>query len=440
MTARSDDSLFSSDLRALTTQRPRLAANLMLVALALLVATALIWAAFSQVDEVTRGQGRIIPSGQVQIVQNLEGGIVGEILVRVGQIVEPGDVLVRIDDTNFASTFRENVVRRDSLIARIARLQGEADGKDPVYPADLPVTHPAVAPEIDLYRARRTELQSTIDVLRRQMEQRQQEILELTNRTAKLQESLTLAREELGILRPMVERGVSSRVELLRVQRQVTDLERDQEAARLAMPRVQSTLAETRRRIEERQATFQSAAQNELTDARMRLNALNESIGAVADRVRRTEVRAPVRGTVKQIKVNTVGGVIQPGMDLVEIVPLEESLLVEASIRPQDIAFLRPGQDAKVKVTAYDFALYGMLDGKLEHISADAIADPQQQGQSFFQIRVRTARSSLGSPEKPLPIIPGMMAEVDILTGKRTVLDYFLKPVIRARERALTER
>jgi len=440
MSTRRDDSLFSSDLRALTTQKPRLAANLMLLALALLVAASLVWAATSSIDEVTRGQGRIIPSGQVQIVQNLEGGIVGEILVREGEIVQPGDVLLRIDDTNFASTFRENVVRRDSLIARIARLQGEADGKEPVYPANLPPTHPAVAPEIDLYRARRTELQSTIDILRRQMEQRQQEILELTSRTAKLQESLTLAREELGIIRPMVDRGVSSRVELIRVQRQVTDLERDQEAARLAMPRAQSALAETRRRIEERQATFQSAAQNELTDARMRLNALNESIGAVADRVRRTEVRAPVKGTVKQLKVNTVGGVIQPGMDLVEIVPLEESLLVEASIRPQDIAFLRPGQDAKVKITAYDFSLYGMLDGKLEHISADTIADPQAQGQSFFQIRVRTARSSLGSPDKPLPIIPGMMAEVDILTGKRTVLDYFLKPVIRARERALTER
>jgi len=200
--------------------------------------------------------------------------------------------------------------------------------------------------------ARCTELQSSIDILRRQMEQRQQEILELTSRTAKLQESLTLAREELNILRPMVERGVSSRVELMRVERQVTDLEREQEAARLAMPRVQSTLAETRRRIEERQATFQSAAQNELTDARMRLSALNESISAVADRVRRTEVMAPVRGMVKLLKVNTVGGVIQPGMDLVEIAPLEKSLLDEASIRPQDIAFLRPGQDAKVNVTA----------------------------------------------------------------------------------------
>ena len=223
-----------------------------------------------------------------------------------------------------------------------------------------------------------------------------------------------------------------------RLQRQVTDLERDREAAQLSMPRAASALAETERRIEEKIAGARSIAQAELNQSRVRLEVLQEALAAVEDRIVRTEVRAPVYGTVKQILVDTIGGVITPGMDLVEIVPLEENLLVEASIRPADIAFLHPGQDAKVKITAYDFATYDALEGTLEQISADAIVDEQQQ--SFFQIRIRTDRSFLGNDDAPLPIIPGMVAQVDILTGKRTVLDYLLKPVLRARERALRER
>ena len=237
---------------------------------------------------------------------------------------------------------------------------------------------------------------------------------------------------------PMVKKGVMSKVELLRLRRQVSGLDGELQGAKHSVPRIRSALSETRRRVEERRATFRKEAQNELNESAVRHNILLEAMTAVADRVRRTEVKSPVYGTIKQLKINTIGGVIRPGMDLLEIVPLEDNLLIEAQVRPSDIAFLRPGQAVKVKITAYDFAQYGSLEAELEHISADTIID--EQGESFYQIRVRTDRSHLGNADQQLPIIPGMVAQVDILTGKKTVLDYILKPVLRARERAMRER
>lgn len=438
MASHADDSAFVADLKAATTRGPAIWANALFYAIVLFFVVSISWMAWATLDEVTNGLGRVIPPSQTQIVQNLEGGILAEILVAEGSLVEPGQVLLRIDDTNFSSSLRENQGRYVALLAKTTRLEAEVAGAKPEFPKELDAYPEAIINETALHRVRRSELQSAIAVLRRQEDQRKQELVELESRVGKLGESLDLAREELGILEPMVAKGVTSKVELLRLRRQVTELEREREASVLAMPRAESALAEIARRIEEKRATFASEAQAELNDTQVRLMALKESLAAVEDRVARTEVRSPVRGTVKQLKINTVGGVIQPGMDLIEIVPLEDNLLVEASIRPSDIAFLRPGQDVKVKFTAYDFAQYGALDGRLEHISADTIVD--EAGESFYQIRVRTDKSHLGSAADPLPIIPGMVAEVDILTGKKTVLDYLLKPVIRARERALRER
>jgi adhesin transport system membrane fusion protein len=438
MARRHRDSEFSADLRTAARRGPRTSANILLFVVAGFFAAAILWASRATVDEVTTGQGRIIPSGEVQIVQNLEGGLVAEILVREGDVVQLDQILVRIDDTGFASSYRENRARYLALLATVARLSAEVDGGRPSFPPELNERPETVADERALFAARRAELDSSLAVLNLQTDQRRQELVEIANRVARLGESLALAKQELDIIKPMVERGVTSRIELLRLQREVTDLEREREAAQLSIPRSRSALAETQRRIEEKIAGARSLAQAELSQARVRLDVLKEALAAVEDRVVRTEVRSPVYGTVKQVLVNTIGGVITPGMDLVEIVPLEDNLLVEAKIRPADIAFLHPGQRAKVKITAYDFATYGALDGTLEQISVDAIVDDQQQ--SFFRIRVRTERSFLGDADAPLPIIPGMVAQVDILTGKRTVLDYLLKPIKRTRERALRER
>ena len=387
---------------------------------------------------MTIGTGRVIPSSQIQVVQNLEGGILSEILIREGEVVKEGQILLRIDDTGAASTFRENRARSLSLEAKIARLKAEVDGSKPKFPSALEGSAPTIAGELALYRARRAELESAISILRRQEEQRKQEIVEVQSKVKQLETRLSLANEELAILEPMVKKGVMSKVELLRLRRQVAGLDGELQGAKLSVPRIRSALSETRRRVEEKRATFRKEAQNELNESAVRLNVLKEAMTAVEDRVRRTEVKSPVFGTIKQLKINTIGGVIRPGMDLLEIVPLEDNLLVEAQVRPSDIAFLRPGQAAKVKITAYDFAQYGSLEAELEHISADTIVD--EQGESFYQIRVRTDRSHLGNSTNPLPIIPGMVAQVDILTGKRTVLDYILKPILRARERAMRER
>ncbi|MDA0261798.1 MAG: HlyD family type I secretion periplasmic adaptor subunit, partial [Proteobacteria bacterium] len=413
---------FAADLRAAAREGPRRSANLLLFTIVLAFAAAIFWASRAPLDEVTVGTGRVIPSSQIQVVQNLEGGILSEILIREGEIVKVGQTLLRIDDTGAASTFRENRARTLSLEAQIARLKAEIDGGEPKFSSTLEGSAPTIARERALFRARRAELDSSISILRRQEEQRQQEIVEVQSKVKQLETRMTLANQELGIIEPMVKKGVTSRVELLRLQRQVAGLNGELHGAKLSIPRIRSALSETRRRIEERRATFRKEAQIELNESAVRLNILKEAMTAVADRVRRTEVKSPVFGTIKQLKINTIGGVIRPGMDLLEIVPLEDNLLIEAQVRPSDIAFLRPGQAAKVKITAYDFAQYGSLEAKLEHISADTIID--EKGESYYQIRVRTDRSYLGKTERPLPIIPGMVAQVDILTGKKTVLDY----------------
>jgi adhesin transport system membrane fusion protein len=306
-------------------------------------------------------------------------------------------------------------------------------------PPEVTREAPAVAQaELELHRARHNENRTALEVLRNQAEQRRQELAELQSKERQLRRSADLAGEELKITEPLLARGGVSRVEVLRLQREVNDLRGQLEATGLAIPRAQSALAEAQRRMEERAATTRREAFSELSRRRAEAASIGESVTAEGVRVTRTEVRSPVRGTIKQFKINTVGGVIRPGQDLVEIVPLDDTLVVEARIAPADVAFLRPGQNAMVKITAYDFSIYGGLPARLEEISADAIQD--EKGISYFRIRVRTDRTSLGSTDKPLPIIPGMTASVDVLTGQKTVLDYLLKPILKARDRALRER
>ena len=418
---------------------PRGFAHLLLFVIAAFFVIFFAWASWAELDEVTRGEGKVIPSSQVQVVQNLEGGIVAEIPVREGAIVEPGEVLVRIDDVRAASELRESRQRYLALQGALSRLRAEVDDVPVAFAPEIMTEASGVAQsEGALYRARKEALQSELEILRSQAAQREQELTELATRLGQLERSHALALEELEITEPLAASRVVSRVQLLRLEREVNDLAGELEATRLAVPRVEAALREATRRIDERQLSFRAEAQRELTAVQAEGAALQEVITAEADMVSRTEVRSPVRGTVKQLFVNTVGGVIQPGADLVEIVPLEDNLLVEAKVRPADIAFLRPGQPAVVKVTAYDFAIYGGLDAVVEDISADTITD--ERGESFYRVRVRTHESALHEAGEPLPIIPGMTTQVDILTGEKTVLDYLLKPILRAKERALRER
>jgi membrane fusion protein, adhesin transport system len=418
---------------------PRGFAHLLLFAIAAFFTIFLAWASWATLEEVTRGDGKVIPSRQVQVVQNLEGGIVAELLIREGEIVERGQVLVRIDNVGAASELRESRQRHLALLGALGRLRAEVDAPDVAFVPEVLAEAPDVERnERALYRARQDALQSELDVLKIQASQREQELSELATRLDQLSRSHALALEELKITEPLAASRVVSKVQLLRLQREVSDLAGELEATRLAEPRVEAALREAKRRIEERQLNFRAEAQRELNAVQAEAAALHEVITGEADRVSRTEVRSPVRGTVKRLLVNTLGGVTQPGADLIEIVPLEDNLLVEAKVRPADIAFLHPGQPAMVKVTAYDFAIYGGLDAVVEDISADTISD--EHGESFYRVRVRTHDNALYKAGEPLPIIPGMTTQVDILTGKKTVLDYLLKPILRAKERALRER
>lgn len=400
----------------------------------------LFWASVAEIDEVTKGEGKVIPSSQVQIIQNLEGGILQEIMIKEGQTVNKNQVLLRIDGTRSGAKLRGTKMERYALEAKSARLKAEADGQTSfAIPTEVIKNAPKLGrQEQELFRSRLEQLKAAIDILKQQVSQKKQEVSELEAKSKQLSRSHALAKKELNITKPLVKKGAVSEVEILKLEREVAQLRGDLDATRLSIPRVKSTLQEARQKVEERKLQFQNEARGEYNETIARLEPLKESGAALEDTFRRTHVRSPVRGTVKQLLINTVGGVIQPGADLVEIVPLEDTLLIEAKIRPQDIAFLRPGQEATIKFTAYDFAIFGGLTAKVEHISADTIAD--EKGNSFYLVRLRTDRNYLGTEAKPLPIIPGMVAEVDVLTGKKTILNYLLKPVLRAKHRALSER
>ena len=436
---READAEYLADLAAgVERQNPR-GGRFLLWGVVLFVVTAVYWASVAELDEVTRGVGKVIPSSQVQVVQNLEGGILAEILVFEGDVVEEGQTLLRIDDTRFASSYREGRASYLNLKAKAARLRAEADGGLFEAPEEVQRELPdLVQRESNLFRSRADELATNVGILSQQADQRRQELSELKVKEQSLSRSYRLLERELQLTAPLEKEGVVSEVEVIRLKRQLNDLKGELEATRLAIPRIRSTLEEAEQKVAEIQLEFRSDAREALNETLAELARVSEANQALEDRVKRTWVRSPVHGTVKRLMVNTVGGVIQPGMDILEIVPLEDSLLVEANIRPRDIAFLRPGQDVTVKLTAYDFAIYGGLDASLEHISADTITN--EEGESFYLVRVRTDRNFLGTEEAPLPIIPGMQTEVDILTGKKTVLTYLFKPVLRGMNNALSER
>ncbi|HAT6977973.1 TPA: HlyD family type I secretion periplasmic adaptor subunit [Legionella pneumophila] len=354
---------------------------------------AIVWANYAILDEVTTGQGKVIPSSEVQVIQNLEGGIIQNIFVKEGQIVKKDQILMQIDNTRFMSSYAEAEKKIDALEIEIIRLNAEISNTKPVFPEKFTKSYPhLVQDQLSLYESRMRELNQ-------------------------LEKSLELAQKELNLTRPLLKGGSVSEVEVIRLER---------------------TVSEIKGNIEK----FKSEELDRLNKARSELFALIEANKADKDRLTRTTVRSPVYGIVKQIKMKTIGGVVQPGNDLLEIVPLDDTLLIEAKIRPSDIGFIHPGQKAMVKITAYDFSIYGGLDGVVEHISADTIIDEQtdKKEESYYIVKVRTEKNYLGTEKNPLPIIPGMQATVDILTGQKSVLQYLLKPIIKAKQSALRER
>ncbi|WP_136255179.1 HlyD family type I secretion periplasmic adaptor subunit [Onishia niordana] len=417
-------------------QQEPLRARALLYGMVLAIASLLVWAYFAELDEVSRGTGRVIPSSQLQRVQSFDGGVVNAILVEEGEKVEAGQLLMRIDPTRFISTFRENRARAQALQARAARLRALATGTDFDPPEALRDEAPElVSQESALYESGLSALAEQQGVLQERLSQRQAELSEAQSRLATASRELNLATRELSLTRPLLDSGAVSEVEVLRLEREVSRVRGDRNQAQSQVARLESASEEARAQLREAQAEKRSEWRNQLSETLSELSTLDESSTGLKDRVRLAELRSPVDGIVQRLTINTIGGVAQPGQDVVEIVPTNDQLLVEARIAPQDIAFLRPGQPATIKLTAYDFAVYGGVPAELEHISADTITD--EEGNTFYLVRVKTQADALNAD---IDIIPGMTAEVDILTGKRTVMEYLLKPLLRAQQNALTER
>lgn len=428
---------FATDADLAILRQEPLRAKVLLRSIGIVAALFIIWAAIAQLDEVTRGDGKVIPSKQIQILQSIDGGLVSEILVREGEIVQANQLLIKIDETRFVSSVKENRVQYLGLVAKAARLKATSDDKPFIPPPDVVANEPQLAvQERELYEAKRSEIEAAISIARQQLIQRQQELGEAQARRAQAGQGYDLTSRELSVTRPLINSGAVSEVELLRLERDVSRYRGERDMASSQISRIQASINEAQRKIEEVSLNFRNEAGRELSETVSKLNGLAEGSVALTDRVTQSSIRSPVKGTVKRLLVNTVGGVVQPGKDMIEIVPLEDALLLEAKVVPRDIAFLRPGQPAMVKFTAYDFSIYGGLEGTVEHIGADTVMD--DKGNAFYIVRVRTNKPGFGDTN--LPIIPGMVAEVDILTGKKSVLAYLMKPVLRAKSVALSER
>ncbi|OMG52014.1 secretion protein HylD [Azonexus hydrophilus] len=428
---------FATDADLAMLRQEPLRARVLLRSIGIVFVLFIVWAAFANLDEVTRGEGRVIPSRQLQVLQSIDGGLVSDILVREGDVVEIDQLLIKIDETRFVSSVKENRAQYLGLLAKAARLRAISDGQEFVPPEEVTAEAPEIAlQESQLFAARRNELETALSIARQQLAQRQQELNESTARRAQASQGYELTSQELTQTRPLINSGAVSEVELLRLERDVSRYRGERDMASAQITRVQASINEARRKIEEVELTFRNEAGRELSETVTKLSGLAEGSVALSDRVKQSSIRSPVKGVVKRLLVNTVGGVVQPGKDMIEIVPLEDALLLEARVLPRDIAFLRPGQTAMVKFSAYDFSIYGGLEGTLEHIGADTVMD--DKGNAFYLVRVRTNKPGFGASN--LPIIPGMVAEVDIMTGKKSVLTYLLKPVLRAKSVAMTER
>ncbi|OCH21441.1 HlyD family type I secretion periplasmic adaptor subunit [Aliivibrio sp. 1S128] len=432
-------------------------AKILLWIIVLFFCIAIAWASWAEIDKVTVGQGKVIPSSQLQVVQNLEGGLVKEMLVKEGDQVIKGQQLLLIDDTRFRSDFRERKKQLVNLTASGMQLSASMDSiliqdinnkkrwKESVilstdklkFEEDFIKENPVVVRrQMAEYKADMNNLKNRINVFDQQVKQKQQDLIEIKSRVRSLKSSYRLAKKEFDITKPLADEGVVPRIELLKLQRQVNDTKRELTSTELKIPVLTSTIQEAILNRIDAALKFRSEQQEKLNSIQDKLSALTESQVGLKDKVNRTIVLSPVTGTIKKIYINTVGGVIQPGMDLIEIVPTEDTLLIEAKIAPQDIAFLRPGLPAIIKFSAYDFTRYGGLQGTLEHISADTIQD--EEGNSFYLVRVRTSQDDL-IEKTQFYIIPGMTTSVDIITGKRSILDYLLKPIMQVKGSALKE-
>ena len=412
----------------------------LLLAVATGLAAFLFWAASFEIEETARATGRVIPSQQVQVVQSAEGGIVREISVQEGDIVGAGEVLMQIDDTRFDAERGELMEREEALLAEMTRLEAEAVYASALnFPPGLVVRNPlATAAEEQVFISRREQLKRELEVLQSQLMQRSSELDELRAIRERTRAVIAPLAEEISLTQDMFDRGLVPQIELLRLQSRFAELNGDLAVSEAGEPRLQAAIREAQNQIGAARSAYVLSARQRLATLQLELAVVQETLRSANDRITRARLRAPVRGTINRVHTTTIGAVVQPGAALIEIVPIDDSLLIEADLGPRDIAFVSTGEAASVKISAYDYLIYGALDGEVVRIGADTITTGE--GVESFRVVVRTEKSYLGTDENPLPITPGMIAQVDIRTGERTVLSYLAKPVLRARGEAFRER
>lgn len=434
------DIAYMSSLSQAALEKPTTKSQMVVWVILLVVVWLIVWANYAELDKIVRGEGKVVPSSQIQIIQNLEGGIVEQIFIRSGDKVKKDQILIKLDNTQFASSFGESELKEAELTAKAQRLAAEAFDK-PFVITNVETLDENIQKlyqrEHQLYQARQKQLLTTDSILEQQIEQKKLELQDAYSQQKQLTRSLNLLKKEVSFMKPLVKQGIASQVDLLKLEREENEAFSKLKGVEFSIPRLKSAITEARSKRKDAKESFANEAHEQMNQVLAEKEQIIQSKAALQDRVDRTDIKSPVNGTVKQMFVNTIGGVVQPGSDIVEIVPDDDTLVLETKILPADIGFIYPGLKAKVKFTAYDFAIYGGLEGKVQRISADTITD--EEGNSYYIARIETDRNHLGTKTAPLYLLPGMTASVDIIVGKHTVLDYLLKPIIKAKDTALRE-
>ena len=417
---------------------PTFASRLLLWSIAGFTVVMLIWAALSQVDETAVAPGRVIPSRQLQVVSNLEGGVIADVLVHPGDRVSAGQLLMRLDPASATGDYGKTSVTTQALAARIARLEGEVAGRAPAFPAGIDPA--AVAAERSVYGARMADLSSATAAEAAKADGAARYLDQAASELASRREATAQARREADLVAPLVDKGIEPRIALDRARSTLAQAQSAEAGAADAVNRARAAVAEARAGQRSAAGKFRSQSVDALAQARAEMASRSAELPALKGRLARTELRAPIAGIVNRVLVTTVGGSVRPGEPLVEVVPAGDTLVIDADVKPADIAFVHPGQKATVKLTAYDSSIYGHLDGKVERISPDAVVN-ERTGESHFQVRIRTGQAALKSPDgMALPVGAGMIAEVGIIGHKRSVLSYILNPVTRLRDNAFREK
>ena len=443
-----DDIRFVHSLYAQANEEPKFKIDIVFGIIILFMMVAIIWASFAKIDELARGEGKVIPTNKIQTIQSYDGGEIEDILVKNGDHVKVGQPLMKIDTTRFQATLDENQEGLYQWMAMKVRLEVESsiDIDKPIPKLEFSdevrnVASEYVESESRLFENRVQELKSSIRVLESQLNQKRQELTEIRAKKKQLEASLQLVKVQRNTIKELVLSGAKSKVDLINIEKEYQQLKGDLRSAELSIPRSNYAITESKNKIAEKLRQFHTEASKELQRILVELNKAEARQVLETDKVKKTVIKSPVDGIIKEIYLNTIGGVVKSGIDLIDIVPNSEIMLVEAKIDPRDIAFINPKQKAIVKITAYDFSIYGGLEGKIVEISADSIIDKEsKEGKSYYKVVVKTEQNYLEKDGEKLPIIPGMVASVDIVTGEKTIMDFLLKPILKIKQNSLHER